>query len=76
MKELTPAGEEVEEEEEEEEAAEAERKDEGNDDKDGENITDMDVDCEESGASMSQDGAPTGRQPLKSQEPRGKSHKG
>ncbi|XP_074548834.1 kanadaptin [Halichoeres trimaculatus] len=73
MKELTPGGEEVEEEEEEE--VEAERKDEGNDEEDGENITDMNVDCEESGASMSQDGSPTGRQAATSQEPREQSHR-
>ncbi|XP_034531075.1 kanadaptin [Notolabrus celidotus] len=79
MKELAPGGEE--EEEEEEEVEEAEKKDQGNDeddeddDEDSENITDMNVDCEESSASMSRDRSPTGRQPAESQEHKERSHK-
>ncbi|KAM6969653.1 kanadaptin [Tautogolabrus adspersus] len=73
MKELAPAGEDVEEEEEEEE--EAAKKAEGNDDEDCEDITDMNVDCEESSASMSRDSSPTGRQPAKSQKQKEQSHK-
>ncbi|CAJ1074079.1 kanadaptin [Xyrichtys novacula] len=74
MKELAPGREEVEEEEEEEEEA-AEKKDKGNADEDCENITDMNVDCEESGASMSRDGSSTGQHPEKSQEQREQSHR-
>uniref|UniRef100_UPI0037E749C6 kanadaptin n=1 Tax=Semicossyphus pulcher TaxID=241346 RepID=UPI0037E749C6 len=70
MKELKPSGEEEEEEEE-----EAEKKDEENEDKECENITDINVDCEESTASMSQDSSPTERQPAKPQGPKEKSHK-
>nr|XP_020497231.1 kanadaptin [Labrus bergylta] len=74
MKELAPAGEEVEEEEEEEEE-EAGKKAKGNDDEDCEDITDMNVDCAESSASTSGDGSPTGRRPAKSQKQKEQSHK-
>uniref|UniRef100_A0A8P4KG27 Solute carrier family 4 member 1 adaptor protein n=1 Tax=Dicentrarchus labrax TaxID=13489 RepID=A0A8P4KG27_DICLA len=73
MKALSPSGEEEEEEEEEEETAA--ESNEANDDKECAAITEMNVDSEESGASMSGESTSSGqrrRQPAPSREPKGK----
>lgn len=65
MKELPPGGEEEEEEEEEQEEEEAEKN------KQSPSISESNIDCEESSASMFEDGAPSGLQ-IQSHELKGK----